>query len=174
MTRSINSLVIHCSATKEGKDVSANTIKGWHINPKYNKTTGLYKYKGKIYSKEELPPEVKDLKGNGWSDIGYHYVIGLDGVLEDGRPNQVIGAHAKGHNRTSLGICLVGGLGKDMQPKITYTIAQMKTLKALVKFLRKMYDIDDSNVAGHRDLGALKACPCFDVKTWMESGELID
>ena len=59
----------------------------------------------------------------GWSDIGYHYVIGLDGKIEAGRPVSKIGAHAKGYNKTSIGICYIGGLSENKRAKDTRTEA---------------------------------------------------
>ena len=72
--RDIDKIIIHCSATQEGKEISAATIDEWH-------------------------------KKRGWRGIGYHYVIGLDGMIEYGRPITETGAHVKGHNKGSIGIC---------------------------------------------------------------------
>lgn len=80
--RKINKLIVHCSATPEGRDVKTETIKDWHVN------------------------------GNHWKDIGYHYVIELDGSIHKGRDENVIGAHCSGQNANSIGICYVGGVAK--------------------------------------------------------------
>lgn len=95
----------------------------------------------------------------GWNQIGYHWVIRRDGTAERGRPESVQGAHVKGHNRDSIGVCLVGGKGG-----FNFTRAQMDALNSLCSKLAKSYP--DAEFMGHRDLDAGKDCPCFDVKAW--------
>lgn len=107
-------------------------------------------------------------RARGWSGIGYHGVIRRDGKFEQGRDVNVVGAHAVGHNSYSIGICLVGGLGDDNRPAPDFTKAQWATLKRLVNQLQEQYP--EAKVIGHRDTGALKACPSFDVATWLETG----
>ncbi len=101
----------------------------------------------------------------GWSDIGYHYVIRRDGSLETGRPLEKAGAHAKGHNAYSIGICLAGGVDKANAPENNFTAAQFESLRGLlVKLLQRF---PQSRICGHRDLANVrKACPCFDVRQW--------
>lgn len=98
----------------------------------------------------------------GFNDIGYHYVIALDGTIEAGRPIEQAGAHAQGHNAHSIGICYVGGADAKMQPKDTRTEAQKDSLLCLLRFLRLMFK--DATIIGHRDVST-KPCPCFDAKT---------
>lgn len=130
--RKINKLIVHCSATPEGKDVKTETIRGWHVND------------------------------NHWSDIGYHYVIELDGSIHTGRPESVIGAHCLGQNASSIGICYVGGLAKDGKaPKDTRTEAQKLALIKLLTELKAKYP--NATIHGHCEF-ASKACPCFDAK----------
>lgn len=100
-------------------------------------------------------------KAKGWNDIGYHYVIDIDGTIEAGRDIECAGAHTQGQNATSIGICYVGGCDAEMQPKDTRTEAQKESLRLLIKFLKSKYK--DAKVFGHRDF-AQKACPCFDAK----------
>ena len=104
-------------------------------------------------------------KAKGWNDIGYHYVIDIDGTIEAGRDIAIAGAHTQGQNATSIGICYVGGCDTKMQPKDTRTEAQKESLRLLIKFLKSKYK--DAKVFGHRDF-AQKACPCFDAKTEYE------
>lgn len=131
--RKINKLIVHCSATPEGRDVKTETIKDWHIN------------------------------GNHWKDIGYHYVIELDGSIHKGRDENVIGAHCSGQNANSIGICYVGGVAKDGKtPKDTRTEAQKQSLLKLLKELKAKYP--NATIHGHREFAA-KACPSFDAKT---------
>ena len=119
-------------------------------------------------------------KQRGFSDIGYHFVIDLDGTIEPGRPIEQTGAHCTGHNRNSIGICYIGGAywrdgvnakgkpikGKDgkavLMPKDTRTTLQRMAMKELVARLREQFP--DATVHGHREF-ANKACPCFDVET---------
>lgn len=103
----------------------------------------------------------------GWLCIGYHYVIRRNGTLEVGRPETKMGAHVKGHNSTSIGICLVGGRGPEGEPENNFTIAQMNTLRQLLESLEESYP--DAQLVGHRDLAPGRACPCFDVQTELGS-----
>jgi len=80
--KTINKLIVHCSATREGQDITVDTIRDWHLK-------------------------------RGWSDIGYHYVVKLDGTIETGRSVELMGAHVKGHNKDSIGICYIGGVEAD-------------------------------------------------------------
>ena len=75
-------------------------------------------------------------KKRGWSGIGYHYVITLDGKIQSGRPLKKIGAHAKGFNRNSIGVCYIGGLDGERKPKDTRTDAQKKALIDLLSWLK--------------------------------------
>ncbi len=129
--RPINEIIIHCSATPEGKHFTAQQIDAWH-------------------------------RKRGFNGIGYHYVIYLDGTLVKGRPETQIGAHCKGHNANSIGVCYIGGLARDCKtPKDTRTPAQRAVLIRLVSDLKKRYP--KATVHGHCEY-ANKACPCFDVQ----------
>lgn len=99
-------------------------------------------------------------KAKGWSGIGYHYVITLDGKIQSGRDLEKIGAHAKGRNRHSVGVCYIGGLSGQRVAKDTRTDAQKQALIDLLSWLKIEYP--EANILGHRDTGAKKACPCFD------------
>ena len=131
--REINKIVVHCSATQEGKNISAATIDKWH-------------------------------KKRGWRGIGYHYVIGLDGLIELGRPVEQVGAHVKGHNKNSIGICYVGGVEAERDDdgewvaKDTRTPEQKESLLMLLKVLKKVHPT--ATIHGHNEFAA-KSCPCF-------------
>lgn len=130
--RHVDTLVIHCSATPEGRAVSVDTIRKWHTD-------------------------------KGWRDIGYHFVVGLDGAVWRGRPVSQVGAHVYGHNTGSIGICYVGGVTNDgrLAPKDTRTPEQKAALQGLLTSLSLEYPI--KRILGHRDFaGVAKACPCFD------------
>lgn len=100
-------------------------------------------------------------KKRGWSDIGYHYVIRRNGVVEDGRPVEQVGAHVKGHNKNSIGICLVGGIGENQKADANFTLEQYNALDLLVYDLMCRFGVLE--VYGHRELNPHKECPCFDV-----------
>ena len=103
-------------------------------------------------------------RARGFQQIGYHYVIRLDGTIENGRDVSLIGAHCKGHNRHSIGIVYVGGkyCGK---PKNTMTAAQMETLANMIRLLLAKYPTI-RKVSGHNQYSH-KACPCFDVPKFL-------
>lgn len=138
--RTITELIVHCSATPEGKDYTVDDIRNWH-------------------------------KQQGWSDIGYHYVIYRSGAIMLGRDVDLIGAHCLkgGHNTHSIGICYVGGLEyKENTPtyllkaKDTRTEEQKAALMSLLYDLRKLYP--NAQIYGHRDFDKSKDCPSFDAK----------
>jgi N-acetylmuramoyl-L-alanine amidase len=101
----------------------------------------------------------------GWTDIGYHYVVGLRGEMWLGRDVDIQGAHcaAGGHNRKSIGVCYIGGVARDGKtPKDTRTPEQKATLLKLLMDLRKLYPC--MRIYGHHDFERGKACPSFDAK----------
>lgn len=113
-------------------------------------------------------------KGRGWSDIGYHYVIELDGRVYEGRPIAKQGAHVKGHNKDSIGICYVGGLDSSGKvAKDTRTSAQKATLYTLTAQLLREHP--GATVHGHNEYDN-KACPSFnagaDWKAHVESSSV--
>lgn len=109
-------------------------------------------------------------RDRGFFMIGYHYVIRRDGSIEVGRPLDRPGAHARGHNHNSIGICLVGGLDSEGNPADNFTENQFETLKKLLGDLRLSFPKAD--ILGHRDIpNVKKACPSFDVKEWLTSIE---
>lgn len=132
--RTINEIIIHCSATPEGREVDVETIRKWH-------------------------------KQRGFSDIGYHYIIHLDGMVETGRPVGQPGAHCKDRNANSIGVCYIGGTDLQGKPKDTRTEAQKSALLTLVRFLMKQYNLTAEQIHGHNEY-ANKACPSFNVRLW--------
>lgn len=104
----------------------------------------------------------------GFNDIGYHFVIRRDGKIEKGRDVETIGAHVEGHNKNSIGICLVGGykrVGKQLATENNFTPAQFDTLAELLKQLEAKYK--GVKFYGHRDLNPGKDCPSFSLKDFM-------
>lgn len=128
--RNIKEIIVHCTATPEGRPVTIKEITNWH-------------------------------KQRGFSTIGYHYVVMLDGSVQNGRDVNVSGAHCTNHNSISIGVCYVGGCDKNMNAKDTRTDAQKRALLDLLKRLRTMYPT--AKIYGHRDF-ANKACPSFDAR----------
>ena len=102
----------------------------------------------------------------GWFDIGYHYVIRRNGDIETGRPEDQPGAHARGFNHLSLGICLVGGVATDGKtPENNFTAEQFASLAQLLRGLTHKYP--QAMVLGHRDFPNVnKGCPSFDAPEW--------
>ena len=131
--RKIDEIIVHCTATPEGRDISVGDITRWHID-------------------------------RGFTTIGYHYVVLLDGTIERGRPEEQVGAHCKGHNSRSIGIAYVGGCDKAMRPKDTRTTPQCASLAHLLKKLKAKYP--QATIYGHNEF-ANKACPSFDVQKWI-------
>jgi N-acetyl-anhydromuramyl-L-alanine amidase AmpD len=101
----------------------------------------------------------------GWKDIGYHYVIRRNGDIENGIGVALSGSHTKGHNASSIGICLVGGINNKGEPENNFTKPQWATLERLVRILK--VDFPHATVHGHREFAA-KACPSFDVQEWLK------
>lgn len=99
----------------------------------------------------------------GFSDVGYHYVVRLDGTVEQGRDVDKVGAHCLGHNRRSIAVCYVGGCASDGRtPKDTRTHLQKMALESVIRNLCAAHP--GATVHGHREF-ANKACPCFDAKS---------
>ena len=106
-------------------------------------------------------------KARGFRTIGYHYYITKDGYLYPCRPEDEIGAQARHYNAHSIGICYEGGLDANGHPADTRTPAQLRTMKDLLQSLA--LDYPEAEIIGHRDLPWVKkACPCFDVKKWLQ------
>ena len=130
--RDLKRIILHCTATPEGAHFDIATIRRWHV------------------------------KDRGWKDIGYHYVIYLDGSVHEGRPVDQVGAHTSGHNKDSIGIVYVGGCDKNMKAKDTLNEAQEVAMVNLIQALRATHG--EMTLHGHNEFAA-KACPSFNVKT---------
>jgi hypothetical protein len=106
-------------------------------------------------------------RGNGWADIGYHWVIDRDGRLMAGRPETQIGAHTQGRNTGTIGVCLLGGHGSAASDRFAqnYTPEQDTALRSLIAAIRTRAQID--RISGHNEHAA-KACPGFRVSEWLK------
>ena len=147
MSKPMQYLVIHCTATPEGREVSSAEIRRWHTSP--------------------------SPVGRGWKQVGYTDMVHLDGRVErlvDNNEDASVDPWevtngASGFNSISRHIVYVGGCDLRMQPKDTRTIAQLEALKRYVlDFHRRFPQI---RIVGHHDLNAGKACPSFDVSKWL-------
>ena len=99
----------------------------------------------------------------GWDGIGYHKIIRQDGVIENGRPEYWVGAHVKGFNNISLGICLIG--------KKNFSHNQFYSLKKILEKWKIKYK--NAEVVGHNNFDYTdKTCPNFDVKNWYKKNVL--
>ena len=107
--RTITLIIIHCSATPEGKSLSAEACRQDHI---------LHR---------------------GFRDIGYHFYITRDGEIHRGRALEKIGAHCRNHNAHSVGVCYEGGLDANGKPKDTRTLEQKGALLALLRELKRQF-----------------------------------
>jgi len=139
-TKPIEAIVLHCTATRPGRDVDIAEIRRWHVD------------------------------GNGWDDVGYHYLVRLDGTIETGRPEGFQGAHVSGQNDGTIAVAYAGGVSASGAPSDTRTPAQKAAILDLLDELAFEYgafDVDGRlaiRVLGHRDFpGVAKACPSFDV-----------
>ena len=142
-------LVLHCTATAEGREVTSEEIRAWHTNPVCR-------------------------GGRGWKQVGYTDLIHLDGRIErlvdnnedaNVDPWEVTNG-AAGYNSTSRHVVYAGGCGKDGKtPKDTRTDAQLKAMEAYVKDFHERFP--QVRIVGHNELAA-KACPSFDVQKWLK------
>jgi len=139
MMRTITKIIIHCADTPANMDVGVEEIRRWHMDP---------------------PPH-----GRGWLDVGYHHIIRRDGTDERGRPHEQTGAHVAGHNANSIGVCVVGGKGKNNAAEANFTRAQWAALERLVVNLTRLYPA--ATVHGHNEFSS-KACPAFNVQSWWD------
>lgn len=144
MIRKIDTIIIHCSATRKDVAYSINQLMSDHIK-------------------------------RGFKGIGYHYYISKAGTVYATRHIHEEGAHCKGYNKFSIGICYEGGLNENGNPCDTRTNLQKVELEKLLKQLCRKYPI--RQIKGHRDFSIdldedgiiephewSKACPCFDVE----------
>lgn len=107
----------------------------------------------------------------GYNGIGYHYVITRDAKVHAARELHRDGAHTLGQNKTSIGICVAGGLSKSgNKPEMNFTPAQLQQLMKLIFEIKLA--LPDVKVGGHRDFNAT-ACPSFDVRHWFATGEML-
>ena len=144
--RPLNEIIIHCAATR----------------PDWMKGTSIAEKRDEI-RRWHLE--------RGWRDIGYHYLIDRDGSSIEGRPLDQTGAHVKGRNTGTIGVCLMGGHGSSENDGFTdhFTPEQDAALRQLIDALVSRYG--SMKVTGHNQYAA-KACPGFYVPTWYNGGQV--
>lgn len=142
-------LVLHCTATPEGCDVTSAQIRQWHTSP-------------------------VSAGGRGWKQVGYTDLIHIDGRVERLVDNNEdanvdpweITNGAVGYNSVSRHVVYAGGCDSKMNPKDTRTAAQLKAMETYVKDFHRRFP--DVRIIGHNEIAA-KACPSFDVQKWLKS-----
>lgn len=155
--RTVDLIVIHCSASPNGRFITASDIDVWHWQRGFRRQASWLGV---------LNPNLKA--------IGYHYVIYTTGAIATGRALDEIGAHCYGYNRNSIGICMAG--------TDRFTPQEWKALASLIGVLKERYP--RARICGHRDLSPdvdgdgivekwewLKTCPGFNVADWLGSGQ---
>ena len=142
--KEVKYIILHCSANspKVADDFGVDELRNFHVNKR------------------------------GWKDIGYHFVVRKDGVVEKGRDLKYEGAHTVGedaegnrYNAHSIGLCWVGGVDEDGNASGKTNIYQLTAWRALIQTLVILYP--EAKVIGHRDMGANKACPSFDAEKFL-------
>ena len=157
MSRKIHWVVIHCSDSDIKAHDNIETIRGWHVNER------------------------------NFSDIGYHYFIDKSGAVHSGRSEDTVGAHVKGHNSGSLGICLSGRGNTEIERKLIKAEKDPKKKEKLIKIhptreqetalellcldITQRHELDKKDILGHCDLDGGKTCPNFDLHKLVSSWE---
>lgn len=153
MKNKLQYLIIHCSATPEGRSVHQDTVRRWHTSP---------------------PPQ-----GRGWKRVGYSDLILLDGTrhrfVKHNNDQWVdveeITNGASGINSISRHVCYIGGMDADnKKAKDTLTDAQNTMLSSIIAEV--LAYAPDVKIAGHNQF-ANKACPSFYVPTYLRERCLI-
>ena len=135
MNRKINEIIVHCSDSDYKAHDDISIIRGWHMNER--------KYK----------------------DVGYHYFIRKDGTIQKGRDLMVSGAHCKGHNRHSVGVCFSG--------KHKFTDAQFEAFEQL-RMLAESFLNRKLKVTPHSFYNENKTCPNFDINEKLPSCQITE
>lgn len=149
MSKPLEYLVIHCTATPAGREVTSDEIRRWHTSPVGE-------------------------GGRGWRQVGYTDMIHLDGRIERLVPNNEDGLvdpweitnGVKGKNSVSRHIVYVGGLSPRWRPADTRTPEQLEAMRGYVLDFHRRHP--SVKICGHNDL-ADKPCPCFNVGSWLKT-----
>ena len=144
----VRSIIVHCAATKPSMDCGFDEINQWHLD-------------------------------RGWSGCGYHVIIRRNGAIEFGRDFAMDsrefsqGAHVRGHNDNSIGVCLIGGMAQDSSdPELNYTDEQWDALRDVLTRL-KTTTMPGARIHGHYEFDSHKTCPNFDAGHWYDTDEVV-
>jgi N-acetylmuramoyl-L-alanine amidase len=129
--REIKEIIVHCADTRTDQSFSVEDVKKWHV------------------------------EDNGWSDVGYHFYIRLDGTIEKGRDLDKVGAHTGGFNKNTIGICFEGGKKPNGEQWDNATYLQMDAFRRLKVSLFIILG-KELEINGHYKYSQ-KTCPNFDV-----------
>tara|TARA_R110002020_G_scaffold388669_1_gene599378 strand:+ start:75 stop:542 length:468 start_codon:yes stop_codon:yes gene_type:complete len=153
--REIKEVILHCTATPKDRKLTVKEIRNWHV------------------------------KGNGWADIGYHFIIHQDGKIERARNIDKVGAHTWGNNYGSIGVAYCGGVEKKIKksldkkkPKSKTTIVSKDTMtKEQEDAFRNLFEMleimfGELKLRGHNDYNKAKDCPGFNMRD--KFGDLIN
>jgi N-acetylmuramoyl-L-alanine amidase len=173
-------LMIHCTATENGKDLTSDDIRRMHMGP-CKQPNGSWYWGGKIYAKRESLPDImfhgkrlRDCTGRGWNQVGYSDMIHLDGRIENLvsydaddiiQPREITNG-AVGMNGETRHIVYVGGVDHNNKPEDTRTENQKFALRNYAYDHIELYPV--IQILGHNQVAA-KACPSFDVPKWCDS-----
>lgn len=138
--RDVNSIIIHCSDSDLPSHDNIETIRQWHTLRGFTGPDGV---------------------SGTHDDVAYHYFIRKSGETEKGRDEDFQGAHTKGHNLKSIGICLSG--------KDNFTKMQFEALEVLLIDILSRHDLDRTSILAHNELDKSKTCPNFDLDSWLKS-----
>jgi N-acetyl-anhydromuramyl-L-alanine amidase AmpD len=138
--RAVDLIVIHCSDTPDGRRTTVEDIDRWHAERGFARSAQWRK---------RCNPDL--------AAVGYHFVIYVNGAIATGRDLDEVGAHVRGYNSTSVGVCMVG--------RSRFTRIAWAALAANIRALLKRYPA--AAVKGHRELDMTKTCPGFDVRGWL-------
>lgn len=139
----VHEVIVHCSATRPE----------WMA--------------GRSLSEKRAELRAWHMRDRGWSDIGYHWLIDRDGAILAGRPETRVGAHVQDHNQGTIGVCLIGGADSAATDRFNdhFTAAQDRALRDLLQGIGMRTQL--RTISGHNEYAA-KACPGFDVTTWLK------
>lgn len=140
--RTINKLIIHCSASPNGRHYDIEDIDNWHKERRFKRSSNAIKK-----HRDDL------------ESVGYHYVITVDGDIQQGRSIKERGAHVRGQNTDSIGVCMIG--------EGQYSAEQWKALKLVAMGI--LHEYPNIEIYGHRHFTDKKTCPCFSVDEWIQN-----
>ena len=157
----------HKKFSSVGKDLTEEIYTGWIYETKRKINSVVLHCSASDYHKNYDALDIDQWHKDRWgSGCGYHYIILQDGTIQKGRWLDYPGAHVKGHNKYSIGICYIGGV--DENNEVVYdneTKEQKRSIIVLIDLLCSMYNLNsETQVKGHNEFPNVhKECPCLDM-----------